>query len=136
MSIYFDEITGLYDNKTVLVLFELETQGARVKMGEVQINLGSILNDKKYRIVNTFPLVKCYDKTAKAKISVDFIPISAPPPLDHPSSDRKEKKEFTLRENVSHESERIILNSPSNGNGWKQSNYKSRLAEESNYILQ
>jgi hypothetical protein len=47
-------------------------------MGEVQINLGSILNEKKYRIVNTFPLTKCYDKTAKAKLSVDFIPLSAP----------------------------------------------------------
>jgi hypothetical protein len=29
-----------------------------------------------------------------------------------------------------------MLNSPSGGNAWKQSNYKSRLAEESNYILQ
>jgi hypothetical protein len=29
-----------------------------------------------------------------------------------------------------------LLNSPSANNAWKQSNYKSRLAEESNYILQ
>jgi hypothetical protein len=56
----------------------LETQGTRVKIGEVVLNLGAILNEKKYRIVNSFPLTKCYDKTAKAKISVDFVPLSAP----------------------------------------------------------
>ena len=47
----------------------------RMKMGEVNINLGGVLNEKKYRIVNQYPLVKCYDKTAKVRLSVDFIPM-------------------------------------------------------------
>lgn len=46
-----------------------------MKMGEVLINLGGVLNDKKYRMVNQYPLGKCYDKTAKVRLSVDFIPI-------------------------------------------------------------
>ena len=37
--------------------------------------MGEILNEKKYRIVNYYPLTKCYDKAAKLKLSVDFIPI-------------------------------------------------------------
>ena len=45
-------------------------------MGEAVINMGNILNDKKYRIVTSLPLNKCYDKTARVKISVDFIPIT------------------------------------------------------------
>jgi hypothetical protein len=49
-----------------------------MKMGEVVINLGGILNEKKYKIVNSFALLKCYDKTAKVRVSVDFIPISRP----------------------------------------------------------
>lgn len=61
----------------------------------MQLNLGAVLNEKKYRIVNTLPLAKCYDKTAKAKISVDFIPVSAP--TEQLPSERKEKKEFALR---------------------------------------
>jgi len=47
-----------------------------MKMGEVVINLGGILNEKKYKIVNSFALAKCYDKTAKVRVSVDFIPIT------------------------------------------------------------
>ena len=100
----------------------------------MQVNLGAVLNEKKYRIVNTLPLAKCYDKTAKAKISVDFIPVSAP--AEQLPSERKEKKEYALRENLSAESERITLQHSPSGNAWKQSNYKSRLAEESNFILQ
>ena len=45
-------------------------------MGEALINLGKILNDKKYRIVTALPLSKCYDKTARVKLSVDFIPVT------------------------------------------------------------
>ena len=71
-----DEITGLYENKTVLLCVEIETQGTKVKMGEALINLGNILNDKKYRIVTALPLSKCYDKTARVKLSVDFIPVT------------------------------------------------------------
>lgn len=56
-----------------------------MKIGEVTLNLGAILNEKKYRIVNSFPLNKCYDKTAKAKISVDFVPLNAPTTNDHTS---------------------------------------------------
>jgi hypothetical protein len=117
-----------------VVLFELETQGTRVKIGEVQLNLGAILNEKKYRIVNSFPLAKCYDKTAKAKLSVDFVPLSAPAEQAL-SSERKEKREVVregLREAVSEGAGLGV--SPSGG--WRQSGYKSRLAEESNYILQ
>ncbi len=82
-----DEVTGLYEGKTATVVFELETQGTRVKIGEVVLNLGAILNEKKYRIVNSFPLAKCYDKTAKAKISVDFVPLNAP--IEHPPTPSK-----------------------------------------------
>jgi hypothetical protein len=32
-SISFDEITGLYENKSAVVLFEIETQGTKVKIG-------------------------------------------------------------------------------------------------------
>ena len=38
--------------------------------------MGEILNDKKYRIVSYYPLNKCYDKAAKLKLSVDFLPLS------------------------------------------------------------
>ena len=48
-----------------------------MKMGEVLINLGAILNEKKYRMVSQYPLAKCYDKTAKVRLSVDFIPVGA-----------------------------------------------------------
>lgn len=93
--------------------------------------MGAILNEKKYRIVNQFPLAKCYDKTAKVKLSVDFIPLTL---TEHPS-DKKERTP-TVREGLSsNPSEKQPLNTPA-GNVWKQSNYKSRLAEESNYILQ
>jgi len=77
-------------------VLEIETQGTKVKIGEVPINMGSILNEKKYRIVNQFPLTKCYDKTAKVKLSVDFIPVSVP--AEQPSNtDRKERRENTPR---------------------------------------
>lgn len=56
---------------------EIETQGTKIKIGEVIINMGEILNEKKYRIVNYYPLTKCYDKAAKLKLSVDFIPMPA-----------------------------------------------------------
>jgi hypothetical protein len=92
-SLYYDEITGLYENKSVLMVLEIETQGTKVKIGEVQINMGAILNEKKYRIVNQFPLTKCYDKTAKVKLSVDFIPISASIEQTSLINDKKEKKE-------------------------------------------
>lgn len=55
---------------------EIETQGTKIKIGEVVVNMGEILNEKKYRIVNYYPMTKCYDKAAKLKLSVDFIPIS------------------------------------------------------------
>lgn len=55
-------------------MIEFETQGAYIKIGEVSINVGEILNDKKYRVVNVYPLSKCYDKSAKVKLAVDFIP--------------------------------------------------------------
>lgn len=48
--------------------------GAYIKVGEVSVNLGEILNEKKYRVVNVYPLSKCYDKTAKIKLAVDFVP--------------------------------------------------------------
>lgn len=74
------------------MVLEIETQGTKVKIGEVQINMGAILNEKKYRIVNQFPLSKCYDKTAKVKLSVDFIPISSSIDIAHITNDRKDKK--------------------------------------------
>lgn len=40
----------------------------------MSVNLGEILNEKKYRVVNTYPLGKCYDKSAKLKLAVDFVP--------------------------------------------------------------
>lgn len=42
----------------------------------MSINVGEILNEKKYRVVNVYPLSKCYDKSAKVKLAVDFIPVS------------------------------------------------------------
>ena len=48
--------------------------GVYIKVGEVSVNLGEILNEKKYRVVNVYPLSKCYDKTAKIKLAVDFVP--------------------------------------------------------------
>lgn len=48
--------------------------GAYIKVGEVSVNLGEILNEKKYRVVDVYTLSKCYDKTAKIKLAVDFIP--------------------------------------------------------------
>lgn len=57
-----------------LVVIEFETMGAYIKVGEVSVNLGEILNEKKYRVVNVYPLSKCYDKTAKIKLAVDFVP--------------------------------------------------------------
>lgn len=61
-----------------------------MKMGEVIINLGGILNEKKYKIVNSFSLSKCYDKTAKVRVSVDFIPMSRPEAMT--IVEKKEKK--------------------------------------------
>ena len=58
-------------------MVEVDTQGTKMKMGEVLINLGAILNQKKYRMVSQYPLAKCYDKTAKVRLSVDFIPVGA-----------------------------------------------------------
>ena len=62
-------------------MIEVDTQGTRMKMGEVSINLGGILNEKKYRIVSQYPLAKCYDKTAKVRLSVDFVPVGALDPI-------------------------------------------------------
>ena len=76
-AIQLDEVTGLYEQKMAHLLIEVETQGTRMKMGEVSVNLGGILNEKKYRIVSQYPLAKCYDKTAKVRLSVDFIPVGA-----------------------------------------------------------
>ena len=61
-----------------------------MKMGEVIINLGGILNEKKYKIVNSFALLKCYDKTAKVRVSVDFIPMSRPEVMNF--TEKREKK--------------------------------------------
>lgn len=69
-----------------MLQIEIETQGTKMRMGEVTLNLGGILNEKKYRIVNQYPLAKCYDKTAKVRLSVDFIPIS----IDSHKSEKKE----------------------------------------------
>lgn len=55
-------------------MIEFETMGAYIKVGEVSVNLGEILNEKKYRVVNAYPLGKCYDKSAKVKLAVDFVP--------------------------------------------------------------
>lgn len=54
-------------------MIEFETMGAYIKVGEVSVNLGEILNEKKYRVVNAYPLGKCYDKLAKVKLAVDFV---------------------------------------------------------------
>ncbi len=43
----------------------------------MNINVGEILNEKKYRVVNVYPLSKCYDKSARVKIAVDFVPITS-----------------------------------------------------------
>lgn len=67
-----------------------------MKLGEVAVNLGGILNEKKYRIVNTLPLSKCYDKTAKVKLSVDFIPLGPEPR----TADKAEKAEKGERREV------------------------------------
>lgn len=61
----------------VLLVIEFETQGTYIKVGEVNVNMGEILNEKKYRVVNVYPLTKCYDKSAKVKLAVDFIPMSS-----------------------------------------------------------
>lgn len=65
-------------------------------MGEVALNLGGILNEKKYRIVSQYPLAKCYDKTAKVRLSVDFIPLS----LESHKSEKKELRELKYRDNI------------------------------------
>ena len=43
-AIQLDEVTGLYEQKMAHVLIEVDTQGTRMKMGEVSVNLGGILN--------------------------------------------------------------------------------------------
>ena len=73
----FDEVTGLFENRQATIVLELESKGAKLKMGEASINLGSILNEKKYRIVSQFPVSKCYDTNAKVKLSVDFIALNS-----------------------------------------------------------
>lgn len=55
-------------------MIEFETMGTYIKVGEVSVNLGEILNEKRYRVVNAYPLAKCYDKAAKVKLAVDFVP--------------------------------------------------------------
>lgn len=100
-------------------------------MGEVTINLGGILNEKKYRIVNQYPLAKCYDKTAKVRMSVDFIPLGGP---ETSFLEKKERKEVKSREHlISNESDTPFV--PTMGER-RPPNLKSRLAEESNVILQ
>ena len=39
--------------------------------------MGEILNEKKYRVVNVYQLAKCYDKSARVKLAVDFIPVNS-----------------------------------------------------------
>lgn len=97
-------------------------------MGDVTINLGGVLNEKKYRMVNQYPLSKCYDKTAKVRLSVDFIPIGS----TESYSERKEKREMK-----SINPSEVELISPFSAGREKRSGpLKSRLAEESNVILQ
>lgn len=60
----------------MLLVVEFETQGAYIKIGEVSINVGGILNEKKYRVVDVYPLAKCYDKSARVKLAVDFVPMN------------------------------------------------------------
>ncbi len=62
-----------------------------MRMGEVNVNLGGILNEKKYRIVNQYPLNKCYDNTAKVRLSVDFIPQGGP---EQTIADHKSESKF------------------------------------------
>lgn len=44
----------------------------KIKVGQVTLNLGTILNSRSYRINNVYNLEKCYDQAAKLKVSVDF----------------------------------------------------------------
>ena len=77
LTISYDDISGTYGDKFAIVSvhYEKSETGMRsnkVKMGQLNLNLGKILNSKTYRINNTYPLDKCYDPAAKIKISVDF----------------------------------------------------------------
>jgi hypothetical protein len=102
-----------------------------MRMGEVSINLGGILNEKKYRIVSQYPLNKCYDKTAKVRVSVDFIPSSG---SEGQISQKKETREFKSSNVMLSKDISEPFLSPF---GEKRTpNIKSRLAEESNFILQ
>lgn len=92
-----------------------------MRMGEVTLNLGGILNEKKYRIVSQYPLAKCYDKTAKVRLSVDFIPIS----LESHKSEKKELREFRYKDNMISESSGQLLGSFQDR---RSPNIKSRLA--------
>lgn len=77
VTIKYDDVSGLYDDKSVIVSIHYETSESgmrtnKIKVGQVNLNLGKILNSKSYRINNVYNLEKCYDQAAKLKISVDF----------------------------------------------------------------
>lgn len=77
VTIKYDDVSALYDEKTALITIHYETsesgmRTSKIKVGQLTLNLGKILNSKSYRINNVYSLEKCYDQAAKLKLSVDF----------------------------------------------------------------
>ena len=77
VQVPYDQISGSYLQKIATLNIHYETMeiGGRlnkIKVGQVPLNLGKLLNSNAHRIQSFYPVEKCYDKGALLKLSVDF----------------------------------------------------------------
>lgn len=73
----YDEISGTYFDELIVVSIHYETsengvKTNKLKVGQVTINVGKMLNTRTYRINSQYGLEKCYDPNAKLKLSIDL----------------------------------------------------------------
>lgn len=73
----YDMAADRFNDTLVIISIHYETseQGTRtnkLKVGQVTLNLGQLLNSKSYRINSIYSVEKCYDPNAKLKMAIDL----------------------------------------------------------------
>lgn len=59
-----------YEDYKITILLEFNAEGRFIKMGETQINLADVLNNKRNGNILPYRLEKSYDRNAKLLVGV------------------------------------------------------------------